>query len=221
MSTTTSELDRLASDVLEALDQTRSQHKYADAAKALFSRFAIKVSADNLRAWHVRRVAADLSERTPVDLRCDTDDYADAIRMWREERRTWASISKLLKEGFGFDVSEQALRGWWWRRKTRAEKDLAASAAVGGAVSAVVAAARQVPPTSDAAQTQAPAAAAPRATPAASPAAQFISRALPSETDVQRKIREKREQGAGVTSLQDSMLDRLAGQSAATEGCAP
>ncbi|MFG6488289.1 hypothetical protein ACG04R_16500 [Roseateles sp. BYS78W] len=211
MPTISSELDRLAADVMAVLAATRPPRNYAAAAPALYERFAVKVTPDNLRAWHVRRVAVDLSDRTPADIRCDIDDYAEAIRLWREERRTWATISRLLMDGFAFDASEQRLRGWWHRRETRATKIAASSAAVGTGVASMVAG---LPP-APAPQTQ------PGITASSPPPIFPVSRALPGENDAQRRIREARERRAAETGIQDALLDRLAAGSVTAGSAAP
>ena len=220
MPTVSSELDNLSTEVLEVLAQTRPARNYAATAPVLFARFAIRVTPDNLRAWHVRRVAIDLAERTPQDVRCDIDDYAEAIRVWRTDRRTWATVSRLLAEGFGFTASEQTLRGWWWRRKERGDKAGAAGAAVARGVQGIV---FGVPLTSvrqsefpaaelPAAGSQAPAATSQqiaRPTALASIAARLLG-----ETDVQQRIREKRLAQAAQTGIQDQLLARLAASAA-------
>lgn len=225
MPTISSELDRLAADVMAVLAATRPPRNYAAAAPALYERFAIKVTPDNLRAWHVRRVAVDLSDRTPADIRCDIDDYAEAIRLWREERRTWATISRLLKDGFAFEASEQRLRGWWHRRENRATKIAASSASVGTGVASMAAGLPPAPAPHSQAPSPAPTAPAPQIpssiTSASPPASVHVSRALPGENDAQRRIRESRERRAAETGIQDAMLDRLAAGSATAGSAAP
>jgi hypothetical protein len=213
MPTISSELDRLSAEVLEVLGQTRPARNYAAAAPALFTRFAIRVTPDNLRAWHVRRVAVDLAERTPVDVRCEIDDYAEAIQVWRADRRTWATISRLLDDGFGFIASAQTLRGWWWRRKNRGAKAEADGSAVARGVATIEPGSPapilgQAAPTATAGP-QAPAS--PSLSPAPAPTQPVpMNRVLPGETETQRRIREKRQAQAAQTGIQDHLLERLA-----------
>jgi hypothetical protein len=126
------DLDRLSDEVLEVLVSTVPARSYAKAAPLLFSKYSLRVTPDNLRAWHIRRVAVEAAEVTPADVRCETDEYAEAIAVWREpERRLgWGTIARLLESSFGYVVKEQTLRSWWHRRKEAGLKSSAGVAAV-------------------------------------------------------------------------------------------
>lgn len=201
------ELDNLCEEVLEVLGSTTPPRNYTSAVKSLFLSYSLKVTADNLRAWHVRRVAMSVVESITPDVRCRIDDYAEAIMVWRDPvlRLNWATISAMLAapapKGFEFVVSEQALRSWWHRRKKLGEKRAAGLAAVRAGL---------------------PQASMPQAYPVPGPKAELdyqIAGAVPvaptntktinGENDIQRKIRLSNQLKDANSQAQDKLLASL------------
>lgn len=200
--TTSKQLDELSEEVLSIILNTTPTRNYTAAVPQIFRRYALRVTADNLRAWHVRRVALEVADRTPADIRCPIDDYSEAIAVWREARLTWSTIEKLLvapaPDGFGFVTNQGALRNWWHRRKARGLKMQAGLKDVSAGVRSFQ--------TSNAG-TDADASPRPFATPAQRP---DFAVGLDDETPTQRAIRESRLEAAGKANRQDALLDRLA-----------
>jgi hypothetical protein len=201
------ELDNLCEEVLEVLGSTTPPRNYTSAVKSLFSRYSLKVTADNLRAWHVRRVALSVVESIAPDVRCRIDDYAEAIMVWRdpELRLNWATISAMLAapapNGFEFAVSEQALRNWWHRRKLLGEKRAAGLAAVrAGLPQASMPQAYPVP---------APKAELDCQIVGAVPVAPTNTKAINGENDIQRKIRLSNQLKDANSQAQDKLLASL------------
>jgi hypothetical protein len=197
------ELDRLSDEVLGVLASVSSVNRYASASPVLYSQYALRVTPDNLRAWHVRRVAIAVAERTAPDVRCAIDDYAEAILVWRDAagpRMFWSTIAAKLgapaPEGFGFVVTAENLRGWWHRRKRSGEKAAATLESVRVGVQSSGRALVARPPSAGHVTVAAPKVAA-------------FSFPVAGENDAQRRIRESRAAAANKTSGVDALLSQF------------
>lgn len=207
------ELDKLSSEVLDVLSKTAGSRNYAEAVPVLFSLYSLRVTPDNLRAWHVRRAAVEIAERTAPDVRCPIDEYAEAIAVWREARLTWSTISSMLArpapDGFGFAVKQEALRSWWFRRTTHQARMTAKQLELTAGLERVRFGPATAPPKFQfaALEQTLDAGVAPGAAREANPS-------INGETAIQRKIREKNAAKPASTALQDTLLEELAQRNA-------
>ena len=199
----------MSDEVLGVLASVSTVNSYASAAPILLTRYALRVTPDNLRAWHVRRVAMAVAEKTAPDVRCAIDDYAEAIMVWRDPagpKMYWSTIAKKLAapapEGFGFMVTAENLRGWWHRRKRSGEKAAASLSSVQAGFHSSGRAQVSEPASQERPQ--------PVVQVTAS-APMLVSTALPfgGENDAQRRILESRAAAASNTSGVDALLTRF------------
>lgn len=196
--TISQDLDRLSDEVFRVLSTTTPPRNYAAAVPLLFDKYALRVKADNLRAWHIRRVAVIDSDQSTPDIRSPIDEYAEAILVWKDPSAPtmyWPTIAKKLSENFGFVVTQGALRGWWFRRKRAGAKAAVALALVqdGLRVAGAPAPTPTPPSPQNATPVHPPAPIPVVIAPPASPQNQAVRPPVNGETPAQRQVREDRE----------------------------